>query len=272
MSKTEFSKKREDIAVLEKLNVLNNKTYENPATQNKKKERNFLENKLSFEEEADLEEIQPFTKKKKSMKNPSVNTAFLKKTDEEAREEADKLIQKKKQVLEQEERTRSEEMQFEFKFVLRASGPLVTSQPTFNRTAKVKKGSSVEQFLKVERQALMKDTNESVSQNLIFIAAEFIVPDHLKFFELMQFKYTNGVPIFIFSKDQKDPKEGKELPIVPITVMERSWYEKNRHIYPQSRWEVFDDLKAYSDPRFSSREKNTGSEEVMTAFLKRGVR
>lgn len=29
-------------------------------------------------------------------------------------------------------------------------------------------------------------------------------------------------------------------------VVERRWYERNRHIFPASRWEVYDPTKTYS--------------------------
>lgn len=30
-------------------------------------------------------------------------------------------------------------------------------------------------------------------------------------------------------------------------VVERSWYEKNKHIFPANRWEVYDPHKVYGD-------------------------
>lgn len=36
-------------------------------------------------------------------------------------------------------------------------------------------------------------------------------------------------------------------------VVERSWYEKNKHIFPASRWEVFDpekNVSSYTTLRF----------------------
>jgi len=41
--------------------------------------------------------------------------------------------------------------------------------------------------------------------------------------------------ICILKKDESHP--GK--------VVERSWYERNKHIFPASRWEVYDPAKNY---------------------------
>jgi hypothetical protein len=30
-------------------------------------------------------------------------------------------------------------------------------------------------------------------------------------------------------------------------VVERHWYERNKHIFPASRWEIFDPEKSYGD-------------------------
>lgn len=32
-----------------------------------------------------------------------------------------------------------------------------------------------------------------------------------------------------------------------VQVVERHWYERNKHIFPASRWEIFDPEKNYGD-------------------------
>jgi protein FAM50 len=39
------------------------------------------------------------------------------------------------------------------------------------------------------------------------------------------------------SKEKEDVHAGK--------IIEKSWYEKNKHIFPANRWEVFDPSKDY---------------------------
>ena len=36
-------------------------------------------------------------------------------------------------------------------------------------------------------------------------------------------------------------------------VVERHWFDKNKHIFPASRWEVYDPTKDYGAPRAPSR-------------------
>jgi protein FAM50 len=38
-------------------------------------------------------------------------------------------------------------------------------------------------------------------------------------------------------------------------VVHRSWYEKNKHIFPASRWEMWDPLKDYGDYKIYNGEK-----------------
>jgi len=116
------------------------------------------------------------------------------------------------------------------------------------------------------------------------VIEEFRIPDHLSFHDLLQYKFTKGTPMFpLVQSNNNNNNDINNNDIhnnnnnnidniennnkrISLIIIERSFYDKNRHIYPQSRWEVFDDLKSYEDPRFTSRDKPTGSEEVMTAF------
>jgi protein FAM50 len=41
-----------------------------------------------------------------------------------------------------------------------------------------------------------------------------------------------------------------------LKVVDRRWYEKNKHIYPMSVWEDFDPAKDYSDGGKKDREGN----------------
>jgi protein FAM50 len=38
-------------------------------------------------------------------------------------------------------------------------------------------------------------------------------------------------------------------------VCERSWYEKNKHIFPASRWEVYDPTKTYGKYTIKDKKK-----------------
>eukprot|EP01103_Thecamoeba_quadrilineata_P011511 TRINITY_DN276_c0_g1_i2.p1 TRINITY_DN276_c0_g1~~TRINITY_DN276_c0_g1_i2.p1 ORF type:complete len:184 (+),score=55.85 TRINITY_DN276_c0_g1_i2:36-554(+) len=139
LSKDEFSRKKSELETKEKLNVL----VPHPAnnSQNEKKKKRNTEAKLSFlDEEEDVEQIEeedtPNTKKRRSMKNPDVNTSFLKKNKEEEHEEAQKLLDIKKMMIEKEDKTKNEPLDLEYTFMLRPNGPLPTALRTFHRKTK----------------------------------------------------------------------------------------------------------------------------------------
>lgn len=50
--------------------------------------------------------------------------------------------------------------------------------------------------------------------------------------------------------------EGFDRDPTLLKVVDRRWYEKNKHIYPMSVWEDFDPAKDYSDGGKKDREGN----------------
>jgi protein FAM50 len=50
--------------------------------------------------------------------------------------------------------------------------------------------------------------------------------------------------------------EGYDRDPTLLKVVDRRWYEKNKHIYPMSVWEDFDPTKDYSDGGKKDREGN----------------
>jgi len=79
---------------------------------------------------------------------------------------------------------------------------------------------------------------------------DIILPHHFTFYDLLinNARGKSG-PLFDFSVrddvrlvgdanvEKADTHAGK--------VVERHWYERNRHIFPASRWEVYDPEKSY---------------------------
>lgn len=77
----------------------------------------------------------------------------------------------------------------------------------------------------------------------LFLQEDLIIPQHFTFYELIINKARGkSGPLFAFnvhedirvtndaSREKMDSHAGK--------VVERHWYEKNKHIFPASRWEV----------------------------------
>ncbi|KAJ3217818.1 hypothetical protein HDU67_007235 [Dinochytrium kinnereticum] len=112
-----------------------------------------------------------------------------------------------------------------------------------------KKGDSIGHFLELCRQQQPELRGVNVD-NLIYVKEDLIIPHHYTFYDFIinQTRGKSG-PLFAFdvfddvrltndaSVETEESHAGK--------VIQRSWYEKNKHIFPASRWEVFDPKKVF---------------------------
>ena len=86
--------------------------------------------------------------------------------------------------------------------------------------------------------------------NLMYIKEDIILPQNLSFYDLIKTKARGkSGPLFEFSvvddvrlvndatKEKTDSHAGK--------VVERHWYERNKHIFPANRWETYDPEKKW---------------------------
>ena len=84
------------------------------------------------------------------------------------------------------------------------------------------------------------------SDGLLYIKEDLIIPHHFTFYDLIVTKARGkSGPLFHFdvhddvrigaidSRVEKDESH-------PGKVVQRGWYERNKHIFPASRWEVYD--------------------------------
>lgn len=55
------------------------------------------------------------------------------------------------------------------------------------------------------------------------------------------------------SKEKEESHAGK--------VLLRSWYERNKHIFPASRWEPYDPTKCYDKYTIKDKKKNKDGNE-----------
>nr|XP_045361568.1 protein FAM50B [Camelus bactrianus] len=109
----------------------------------------------------------------------------------------------------------------------------------------IHKGGTVQQFLKKALQALRRDFRELRAagvEQLMFVMEDLILPHYHTFYDLIvaQARGKSG-PLFAFdvhddvrllsdaTREKDESHAGK--------VVLRSWYEKNKHIFPASRWE-----------------------------------
>jgi len=224
----DFKKKKLSIELEEASNPLRRKEQSEPA---KKRKTKIVKSKLSFgDEEENIEEEdgvenEDSQKKLKVGKNPFVETSFLpdKEREENERKAREQLAwewMKKQDVL------KNEPLIIDYGF---CDG---TGQ---RRTSKVLKGSSVGRFLDVVKQECKELRGVSVD-SLMFIKDDYILPHHFSFYELHlgRVKGKGGGLLFNFDEDAK-PKDELRL----TKVVERRWYEQNKHMFPASKWEVY---------------------------------
>ncbi len=197
---------------------------------------------LSFaDEDGDEETPIPQTKTKrvsKVGKDPKAATSFL------PDRERDEQIEAKRRMLREEwldsqSLVQKEMLQVVFSY-WDGSG--------HRKTITVAKGSTIEEFLKKALELCrndFRDLRAATADNLMYIKEDLIIPHQLSFYDLIITKARGkSGPLFHFdvhddirllgdSRVEKDESH-------PGKVCLRSWYERNKHLFPANRWEVFD--------------------------------
>lgn len=182
-------------------------------------------------------------KKRKMLKNPDVDTSFL--PDREREEEEMRLREELRlKWQERQEKLKEEEIEITFSY-WDGSG--------HRRTVKMKKGHSIYQFLQRCMEVLRKEFNELRSitaDQLMYVKEDLIIPHHYTFYDFIVTK-ARGKSGPLFSFDVHDDVRLKADASVEKDeshagkVLLRSWYERNKHIFPASRWESYDPTKTY---------------------------
>ncbi|XP_053096448.1 protein FAM50A isoform X2 [Pangasianodon hypophthalmus] len=182
-------------------------------------------------------------KKKKLGKNPDVDTSFL--PDREREEEENRLREELRQEWEcKQEKIKGEEIEITFSY-WDGSG--------HRKTVKMKKGNTIQQFLQRALEVLRKDFSELRSagvEQLMYIKEDLIIPHHHSFYDFIVTKARGkSGPLFSFDVHDdirlvNDATVEKDESHAGKVVL-RSWYEKNKHIFPASRWEPYDPEKKW---------------------------
>lgn len=179
-----------------------------------------------------------------SKKNPSVDTSFLPDTarDERIAAERKRLEQEWK---EKQETIKKEKLEIVYSY-WDGSG--------HRRNVVVQKGDTVGDFLEQCRKALCREFSELRgvgAETLLYVKEDLIIPQDMTFYDLIVTKARGkSGPLFHFdvhddvrvgaidSRVEKDESH-------PGKVVERRWYERNKHIFPASRWEMYDPTVNY---------------------------
>jgi len=190
---------------------------------------------------------------KKIKKDPNVDTSFL--PDREREEEENRLREELRQEwVEQQQELKEEEIDITFSY-WDGSG--------HRRTVRMKKGNSVYHFLQKVLELLRREFSELktvMADQLMYVKEDLILPHHYTFYDFIVTKARGkSGPLFQFdvhddvrmlsdaSIEKEDSHAGK--------VLMRSWYERNKHIFPASRWEPYDPTKIYDKYTVSDKNK-----------------
>lgn len=193
-------------------------------------------------------------KKKKICKNPDVDTSFL--PDREREEQENRLREQLRQewVMQQAE-LKDEDISITFSY-WDGSG--------HRRNVLMKKGNSIYQFLQKCLELLRKEFIELktvMADQLMYVKEDLILPHHYSFYDFIVTKARGkSGPLFQFdvhddvrmisdaSVEKEESHAGK--------VLLRSWYERNKHIFPASRWEPYDPTKSYDKYTIKDKDKD----------------
>jgi protein FAM50 len=127
------------------------------------------------------------------------------------------------------------------------------------RSIKLPKGHTIGEFLELVRKQLSADFKEarnSSSDEYMYVKEDLIIPQSYSFYDLIITKARGkSGPLFHFDVHDDIRKVGdatvEKDESHPGKVVSRRWYDRNKHIFPASRWEIFDishnrDGKKYS--------------------------
>lgn len=190
---------------------------------------------------------------KKIKKNPDVDTSFL--PDREREEEENRLREELRQEWAQKQNAlKEEEIEITFSY-WDGSG--------HRRSVIMKKGNSIYQLLQRCLEVLRREFSELktvMADQLMYVKEDLILPHHYTFYDFIVTKARGkSGPLFTFdvhddirvmhdaSVETEESHAGK--------VLLRSWYERNKHIFPASRWEPFDPTKSYDKYTISDKNK-----------------
>lgn len=199
------------------------------------------EDKEEIEEEE--ETFEDKKKKKRLGKNPDVDTSFL--PDRDREEEENKMREQLRQewVLKQ-EKLKDEEIDITYSY-WDGSG--------HRRQVRMKKGNSIQQFLQKCLEGLRREFNDLKSvtvDQLMYVKEDLIIPHHYSFYDFIVTKARGkSGPLFNFDVHEdvrllSDARVEKDESHAGKVCL-RAWYERNKHIFPASRWEPYDPEKKW---------------------------
>lgn len=167
-------------------------------------------------------------------KDPKVNTSFLPDKEREEIEAKERQRLAEEWTVEQ-EKIKGESIDVTYSY-WDGSG--------HRRVLSTTKGTTIEQFLEQVRQEF-KELRGISAEHMLFIKEDLIIPHQFSFYDLIISKARGkSGPLFHFDVHEDvrllhDATKEKDESHA-AKVVERRWYERNKHIFPASRWEVYE--------------------------------
>ncbi|KAL3773472.1 hypothetical protein ACHAW5_010839 [Stephanodiscus triporus] len=183
-------------------------------------------------------------KERTIMKNPEVDTSFLPDRDRECRAKAERE-RLRAEWLNQQRSIKEEMLEVTYSY---------WDGTGHRRAVRCRKGDTVGKFLECARAELAREFREMTnvsSDALLYVKEDLIIPQDVSFYDLIATRARGkSGPLFNFdvhddvrvgAVDARIEKDESH----PGKVVERRWYDRNKHIFPASRWEVYDPAKEY---------------------------
>ncbi|KAB1207583.1 Protein XAP5 CIRCADIAN TIMEKEEPER [Morella rubra] len=176
-------------------------------------------------------------------KDPTVETSFLPDSEREAEEQAERERLQRQWLLEQEQ-IQNEPLEITYSYWDGAG---------HRRVIQARKGDTIGEFLRAVQQQLAPEFREirtTSVENLLYVKEDLIIPHQHSFYELIINKARGkSGPLFHFDVHE-DVRTIADATIEKDEshagkVVERHWYEKNKHIFPASRWEIYDPTRKW---------------------------
>jgi len=187
----------------------------------------------------------PEIKKRRFGMNPDVDTTFL--PDRDRDEEENMMREKLRQQWEEKQKAiKEEEVEITYSY-WDGSG--------HRKNITMKKGNSIYQFLCKVLDSIRTEFPElkTVSgDQLMYVKEDLIIPQTNTFYDFIVSRARGkSGPLFNFDAHDdirmvSDATIEKDESHAGKVIL-RSWYERNKHIFPASRWEPYDPTKSYSN-------------------------
>eukprot|EP00929_Paragymnodinium_shiwhaense_P028311 TRINITY_DN16433_c0_g1_i3.p1 TRINITY_DN16433_c0_g1~~TRINITY_DN16433_c0_g1_i3.p1 ORF type:complete len:354 (-),score=133.77 TRINITY_DN16433_c0_g1_i3:287-1348(-) len=242
MSVAEFKAKRQAIDDIIQAQQTKDKN------KNMKKKKAINSKKLSFEDDDmdddsddddddDEDEEKEVPMKRGFGKNPNADTSFLFDTNREV-----DMLRKKQELIDEynkmEEKAKKDKLEVIYSY---------WDGTGHRRNIHIEKGFTIGQFLAKAKSDLEKTDFPELRtvglDNLMYVKEDLIIPSNITFHELIK-ERARGKTGPLFNFDVKDDLRISDVRVQRDDshagkIVDRKWYERNKHIFPANRWEIF---------------------------------